>query len=131
VSPLTLIYDSLALLALGSIAAALFGGVAWALPFALGGLVSVVGLWMLSRLVAAQVAIAASLGDDDSEAPGAGAATRLSLGFMLKTAGTGSAVVGLVYFFEMLPVMLGFGIVLLALTARGAIDLFRTPQEAS
>jgi len=127
-----LIRDSLALLALGSIVAAVTGGVAWALPFALGGLVSVAGLWLLSRLVAAQVALAAGDGAamDDGDAPGAGAAARLSLGFVLKTAGTGGAVVGLVYLFETLPVMLGFGVVMLAITARGAIDLFRPPQEA-
>jgi len=115
-SPRTLLRDSAILLILSTAAAFVLKGAGWALPFALSGVVAIANLYLLSLLTRNLV---------DLSAKGEGGnGMRLALGMIVKLTITVAALVVLIATFDVGPVLFGFGVVLIAITARGVLGLF-------
>jgi hypothetical protein len=121
-SPRILIRDSFVLLTIGGSAVLVWAGLSWAVPFALSGLLAIANLFLITLLTRKFLR---PLGPDGE----GGGATRAVVGMFIKFAGTGAALVALVSSFELEPVLMGFGVVVATISARGVLDLF-LPNEA-
>ncbi len=118
-----LLRASAGLLVIGTGGAALYGGVAWAVPFLLAGALALGNLYLLSLLAKKLIRPPGAEGEAE---PGG---STLALGLLVKFVGTGLALVLLLQNFELAPVLLGLGVVAAAIVARGAVEPF-LPQEA-
>lgn len=118
-----LIRASAGLLVIGTCGAALYGGAAWGMPFLLAGAVALANLYLLSLL--AKNLIRPPAAEGEAAEPDS---SKLAIGLLVKFVGTGVALVLLVRNFEVAPVLFGFGVVVVAIIARGAIDPFLPPE---
>jgi len=112
----TLIRDSAILLLLTAAGAFILKGAAWAIPFALAGVVAIANLYLITLLTRKLI-----VPPEQQESAGGG---RMALGMLIKFAGTAIALVALVSNFEVAPVLFGFGVVVIAITVRGVLGLF-------
>jgi hypothetical protein len=101
--------DASLFLVLVVIGAWVYGGANWAIGSALSGLLAIVNFSLLGMMVQRLVANRGNI--------------LVTLGFAMKFIVTGGLLIALVRYYETVPVLIGFGVVLFGITIRGVVAL--------
>ncbi len=104
-----LLRDALPVLGLGVIVAAGFQGIEFVIALLVGGVCGIVHLLALGRNVSAFLA------QGEVARP-----VQLAFGYLVRLLVVAAVLLGLLQFFDPIPLVIGFGLVLLAATARAA-----------